>query len=66
MSPRFTDLWHSNWEDRREAAVLLEVGRITKLAVLEVPTNYDPELALKLGLHLGDMRFASCIARTNY
>ena len=66
LSPRFTDLWHSNWEDRREAAVLLEASRITKLAVLEVPTNYDPELALKLGLHPGDMRFASCIARTNY
>ncbi len=66
LSPRLTDLWHSKWEERREAVVLLEVGRITKLATLQVSPNYDHELARKLGLHLGDMYFASCIARTNY
>ncbi len=66
LSPRFTDLWHSKWEERREATVLLEVGRITKVATLQVSPNYDPELARKLGLHPSDMYFASCIARTNY
>lgn len=66
LSPRFTDLWHSKSENRREAAVLLEGVRIDKLATLQVPSNYDPVLARKLGLHPGDMYFASCISRTTF
>ena len=66
LSPRFTDLWHSKSDNRREAAVLLEGVRIDKLATLQVPSNYDPVLARKLGLHLGDMYFASCISRTTF
>ena len=66
LSPRFTDLWHSKSENRREAAVMLEGVRIDKLATLQVPSNYDPVLARKLGLHPGDMYFASCISRTTF
>ena len=60
-SPRFTDLWHSNIENRREAVVLLESVGIEKVAILQVPSNYAPVLARKLGLHQGDMKFAKCI-----
>ena len=66
LSPRFTDLWHSKSENRREAAAMLEGVRIDKLATLQVPSNYDPVLARKLGLHPGDMYFASCISRTTF
>ena len=49
LSPRFTDLWHSKSENRREAVVLLEGVRIDKLATLQVPSIYDLVLARKLG-----------------
>ena len=64
LSSRFTDLWHSKSENRREAAVLLEGVRIDKLATLQVPSNYDPVLARKLGLHPCDMYFDNCISRS--
>jgi len=55
LSPRFINLWHAKIENRREAAVMLEDVHIDKVATLQVPSNYDPVLACKLGLHLGDM-----------
>ena len=66
LSPRFTDLWHSKIENRREAVILLEGVHIDKVATLQVPSNYDPVLARKLGLHPGDMYLAKCISRTTF
>jgi len=66
LSPRFTDLWHSKIEIRREAAILFEGVDIDKVATLKVPSNYDPVLARKLGLHPGDMHFAKCISRSTF
>ena len=63
LSLRFTDLWHSKSEERREAIVLLEGVHIEKLASMQVPPNYDPVSDRKLGLHLGDMYLTSCISR---
>ena len=64
LSPRFTDLWHSNIENRREAAVLLEDFDIEKVATMQLPSNNDPVLARKLGLHPNDMYFATCMSRS--
>jgi hypothetical protein len=64
LSPRFTDLWHSKFENRRKAAVLLEGFDIDKVATMQLPSNYDPVLARKLGLHPGDMYFATCISQS--
>jgi hypothetical protein len=66
LSPRFKDLWHSKIENRREANVLLEGVRIDKVAILQVPSNYDPVLARKLGLRPSDMYLAKCIFRTTF
>ena len=66
LSPRFTDLWHSISEERREAVMLLEGVRIEKLGTLQVPSNYDPVLARKLGLHPSDMYLAKCVSRTTF
>ena len=44
LSTRFTDLWHSKIENRREAVVLIEGARIVKVATLQVPSSYDPLL----------------------
>ena len=63
---RFTDLWLSKIENRREAVVLLESVHIDKVATLQVPSNYDPGLARKLSLHLSDMYFAKCISRRTF
>ena len=65
-SPRYTDLWHSTNEARREGAVLLEVGVIAKQAYLQVPQSYDPDVARNLGLRPGDIYFASCSGRLRY
>ena len=66
ISPRCRDLWHSKSKDRREAIVLLEGVRNEKLATLQVPSNYNPVLARKLGLHPIDMYLPSCISRTTF
>jgi hypothetical protein len=66
LSPRFTDLWYSKLENRREAVVLLEGVHIDKVATLQVASNYDPVLARKLGLHPNDMYFAKCISRITF
>ena len=66
LSPRFTRFWHSKIENRREADVLLEGVRIDKVETLQVPSNYDPVLARKLGLHPCDMYLAKCISRTTF
>ena len=63
QSPRYTDLWHSTNEARREGAVLLEVGVIAKQAYLQVPQSYDPDVAGNLGLRPGVIYFASCSRR---
>jgi hypothetical protein len=55
LSPRFTYLWHSKIDNRREAVVLLEGVHIDKVATLQVPSNNDPVLSRMLGLHQGDM-----------
>ena len=65
-APRFTDLWHSTNEARREGIVLLDYCRIVKQATMQVPHNYDPGDAKRLGLHQDDRYFASCIARQHY
>ena len=66
ISPRFSNLWHSKIENRREAVVLLEGVHIDKVATLQVSSNYDPVLARKLGLHPSDMYFAKCISRSTF
>ena len=64
LSPRFTDLWHSKIDNRREAAFLLEGVHIHKVATLQVLSICDPVLARKLGLHLGEIFFAPCLSRS--
>jgi hypothetical protein len=66
LSPRFIDLWHSKIENRQETVVLLEGVQIDKVATPQVPSNYDPVLARKFGLHPGDMYFATCISRSTF
>ena len=66
LSPRFIDLWHSKIENRREAVVMLEGVHIDKVAALQVPSNCDPVLVRKLGLHPSDMYFAKCISRSTF
>ena len=49
-----------------EVAILLEDVDIGKDATLQVPSNYDPVLARKLGSHPGDMYFAKCISQSTF
>lgn len=60
-SPRYTNLWMSE-EDAEEAAVLLDVGPVRKLATLsasEQDAEQDPRSSFVAGAHY----FASCQAR---
>ena len=52
--------------DNKMLTLTLEGVDIDKVVTLQVPANYDPVLARKLGLHPSYMYFAKCISRSTF